>query len=183
MRSSMTDQNPIGKVVLGIAGAVMLVAVALLCLQVAREWPGKKGVWVGSANYSELLTAVRADDVPAVNRILDQYPWMVDGPVPGDAGQPTPLHEATSMKRYGVARALLLRGADINAAITVGASPGYTPLDLAIFAWDLGMVKLLLANGADPRLTTVDGRTPEQLAEQTGCKDDLIRELRAAEKK
>jgi hypothetical protein len=163
-----------------IVAAVILALISVVALRAMMGWHGM--VWVGGADYSDMIAAIRSNDVSKVNRILDEYPWMINGPVPGEVGSLTPLHEAASTRKADVARALLVRGANVNARFTLDGSPGYTPLDLAIFAGDAAMVKFLLANGADPLLKTADGRSPAQLAEQAGG-EDVVRELRAAEKK
>jgi uncharacterized protein len=89
------------------------------------------------------------------------------------------LHEAASSGAIHVASALLQRGANVNARITIGGSSGYTPLDFAASSCDVPMVKLLLTEGADVTLKTTDGKTAIQIAEQARC-DRVVDVLRAA---
>jgi uncharacterized protein len=73
----------------------------------------------------------------------------------------TPLMEACLFERADTARALLEKGADVNAKDDFGRTP-------LIFAIQNGaqttMVKALLAKGADPNAVLPDSRTPLMLS-------------------
>ena len=88
----------------------------------------------------------------------------------------TPLHAAVQHQMSELAKVLLGKGADPNArlekplpllsrAILQAAgvdtyTKGATPFWLAADFGDVGMMRLLVERGADPRLTTVDKTTP-----------------------
>jgi ankyrin repeat protein len=89
-----------------------------------------------------------------------------------DAFGITPLHAAVRNDRRELARALLMRGANPNArllkprpGIMFGDvderlwDPGATPLVVAAKAANVELMKLLVAHGADPSLTSTDGTT------------------------
>ncbi len=89
-----------------------------------------------------------------------------------------------------LAKALLARGADPDARIAKGTAPfnyppfshrggialpqirqkGATPFFLAAAAGDIGMMRLFLSNGADPRMPTEEGATPLMVAAGLGLK-------------
>lgn len=66
------------------------------------------------------------------------------------------------------ARWLLEHGADPNLA---WGPDNETPLHVAARRWDLALVQLLVAKGADPRLRRADGYTAHTLAELHGNRD------------
>ena len=71
-------------------------------------------------------------------------------------------------------RYLVSRGADLNTART---SDGWTPLYLAVVFNRKALVNLLLANGAQAKVTDKAGKSPEDWAEKYGLhgiKDILI---------
>jgi len=83
-----------------------------------------------------------------------------------------------------IARDLLARGAKVDAALTkplpgrsgmdsgdTALGPGSTPLMRAARAGDAEMMRLLLANGADPKLTTRDGNNALLFAAGIGYRD------------
>ena len=108
-----------------------------------------------------ILRAVEDGDVEGVRALLDDDPALVHVRVRSDyeAGD-TLLHRSDPQQaddgtnpddpHLKVAQLLIDRGADINAVGGRGNTVGATPLDAAAWAGNVGMVKLLLANGADP---------------------------------
>jgi ankyrin repeat protein len=88
-----------------------------------------------------------------------------------DAGAPareathvTPLHSAAAARSAGIARALLVRGADPDAR----QAGGYTALMAAAQLDDRALAGLLLAHGADPALRADDGRAAADFADEKG---------------
>ena len=68
----------------------------------------------------------------------------------------TPLASAAAAKRTGIARVLIVHGADVNAR----AETDFTPLHEVAATGNLEFAMLLLDNGADINATTKDGKTP-----------------------
>ena len=79
----------------------------------------------------------------------------------GDKDGWSPLHEAAASGRRDCAKELIINGANINAQALVN-DHDYTPLCVAILAFEYDMVKFLLERGADPRI--LDGRGFRQTA-------------------
>lgn len=65
------------------------------------------------------------------------------------------LHAASAAGSFGIARALIEAGADVNAV----QQAGFTPLHAAAMTGQLQLAKLLLDRGADASAKTDDGRT------------------------
>ncbi len=87
-----------------------------------------------------------------------------------------------------IVRALLARGADVNAALTASLpgrsgmdsgdttlGAGTTPLMRAARAGDAAVMRLLLGKGADPKLTTKEGNTALMFAAGVGYRDKNTR--------
>ena len=99
-----------------------------------------------------------------------------------------PLHATVAMEHLDLTRALL----DQSAAVNVFESWGLTPLHVAAWRGDTGMIDLLLARGADPNarleLTDFDrrqpievrppGNTPVHVAARFGQTNALLRLVR-----
>ncbi|MFN7144147.1 MAG: ankyrin repeat domain-containing protein [Myxococcota bacterium] len=83
----------------------------------------------------------------------------------------TPLYLAVRANRYEIARYLLDRGADPDAAGTAGP-----PLAEAVAQGTPEMVRLLVQRGANPRVTDKTGATPLHAAVATG-RIELVRAL------
>lgn len=80
-----------------------------------------------------------------------------------DSSGIAPLDEAAFNGNVIVADSLLNAGADVN---TVGGRHNSTPLHIAAYRGHVGMVKLLLAHGANANLTDSLGETPLILAQE-----------------
>lgn len=100
---------------------------------------------------SALTDAVKAGSATSVNALLAKG---ADPNVPGPEGI-TPLLVAASMGNIEIARALLAKGAAVNAQDK--SSWQLAPLMVASFAGHLEMVKFLLDKGADIELKNKDG--------------------------
>jgi ankyrin repeat protein len=92
--------------------------------------------------------------------------WMENGE--------TPLHEAALAGYRNVAEVLLAGGADVNAKVGLGRTPGWrpgwrmgwTPLRYAVECGHNDVVALLLAKGADAALADDAGKTPIDIARE-----------------
>jgi ankyrin repeat protein len=99
-----------------------------------------------------------------------------------------------SMTSYELAKYLLARGADVDARTKKGWQDGWrggfgtnaTPFLLAAKGADHEMMRLLVANGANPRVTNVTGATALMLAagvdlwnpgEDSGTKDETVKSV------
>lgn len=76
----------------------------------------------------------------------------------------TPLYWACERKNIEIIRAVIERGADLNAA----EQNGFTPLHLATFLGNVDVVKVLLEYGASVDCVTNTGATPLHLAAKNG---------------
>lgn len=79
----------------------------------------------------------------------------------------TLLHRAANNNDKEAVEFLIARGADVNAQHKEGG----TPLHQAAAWSSIGIVELLLANKADPRLKTNSGKTAEQVADENDHPD------------
>lgn len=115
-----------------------------------------------------ILRAVEDGDSDRVREMLEQEPGLVHMRVRSDyEGGDTLLHRADHQRaddgndphdpHLRVAQLLIDYGADVDAVGGRGNTVGATPLDAASWAGNIGMVRLLLANGADPEKGGPDG--------------------------
>ena len=91
------------------------------------------------------------------------------GAVARNAMKLMPLHSAASARNLALARALVERGAPVNAR----QAGGWTPLHAAAQNGDRALAELLLKHGADPRATNDEGVTALDLAKKGGHHDLL----------
>jgi ankyrin repeat protein len=133
------------------------------------EKPGQQG-------YPPLALAI-AEAKFEVAKALMQGGADIQTPVGPD--QLTPLMIAASQVSPGegaiflpgstrpidIARALIERGANVNAQ----SREGVTPLMIAAARNVAPMIGLLIQSGADPSLTSAQGQTAAQIAEQNGA--------------
>ena len=126
---------------------------------------GKQGPVYPEGNLPEpvgaILKAVEDADVDRVRALLDDDPALVHVRVRSDYEEgDTLLHRSSPHQveddanphepHLQVAQLLIDRGADIDAVGGHENTVGSTPLDAAAWAGRVGMVRLLLRNGADP---------------------------------
>ena len=110
----------------------------------------KKGADV-NAKDKDLLTPLHLSSKSSISRILLDNGAKINVT---EKGKDTPLHTAAYYERPTELVALLVkRGAKINERNFFGN----TPLQLAMRNNSLGVVKILLANGADPRIRNNHG--------------------------
>lgn len=97
----------------------------------------------GPLGDAVLLDAARAGDLGLVKKLVAQGHSVNRDSGSGD----TPLFSAVKGRNADVAAFLLSRGANVNARNSLG---GKSPLMEAANSGDIEMLKLLLAQGADP---------------------------------
>lgn len=95
------------------------------------------------------------------NYLLDINPELID--IPGRKMR-RPLHRVVETRQLDLAKLLLEKGADVNAA----KDEGSTPLHLAAKCGDEGMLDLLLEYGADKSAKTSSHHTPLRVALRNG---------------
>jgi uncharacterized protein len=141
----------------------------------------ESGQWIRSDDQVavELLVAVRAGDVGAIQRLLRNDPALASARLVGrGGGTGTPLHLVTDWPGYfpngpQIVRVLIAAGGDPNALTTsrgAQAGPGSeTPLHYAASSDDVDVAEALIEGGAD--LETPDGSigTPLDNAVGYGC--------------
>jgi ankyrin repeat protein len=98
-----------------------------------------------------LIVAVRHGDTKAVESLVATKPDLINAK---DAAGATPLHHAAGFGNLPTMKLLLAKGADVNA----GNRRKSTPLFWALH--DERKVRLLLDNGANVNVKSIDGRTP-----------------------
>lgn len=126
---------------------------------------------------SLLHVAAEGRNARALAWLVDVKKHAVDLPSPGKGH--TPLLIAAFQGSRASAKALLRRGADVNAA----APDGATPLIAAASAAHKPIVKLLLKKGADPLRQLKSGEFPSQVTPKTPHGKMLKWSLSKAERK
>ena len=141
------------------------IAVGLLfCITVLS---GQEGGPASDAFYS----AIRDNDLTRLQTLLDggASPNLAD-----PRGGATPLMSAAAVGSLEAMRLLLDKGANVNAASTVGATA------LMWAATDADKVRLLLSRGADVKAVSQRGRTALFLAARSDRSADIVKLLLAA---
>lgn len=126
----------------------------------------------------ELRLAVRAGDVPAIQRLLRNDPALASARFIGkDGGSGTPLHLVADWPGYfpngpEIVRLLINAGADPN-ALTAGRDPpgpgDETPLHYAASSDDVDVAEALIDGGADIEVPDGSIGTPLDNAVGYGC--------------
>ena len=153
-------------------GWVFLVLAAL-----AGAWPAVAQTVDANATFIEFVEAARLGDVATVKRLLvaGQDVNQLDGK------KAPALYHALEARQFETARALVEAGADVKTTEVFAAFP----LGWAARAGDAGIVKLMIAKGADPRAFFESvkygyrGKTPIMRAIEWG-RLPVIKELEAA---
>jgi ankyrin repeat protein len=120
--------------------------------------------------------AIRAGDLSAVQRLLDEHPGLASARIQGRrGGSRTPLHVASDWPGYfpngpAIVRLLIQAGADPNAGNMEG-QPSETPLHWAASSDDLDVADALMDGGADIEAlgASIGGGTPLDDAVGYGC--------------
>ena len=107
---------------------------------------------------------------PEAARILLEAGASVDV-VAANEMRVQPLHSAAAGHQTEICRLLLAAGADVDAR----QAGGFTPLHEAAQNGDPEMVELFLSAGADASLTTDDGKTAADLADEAAHPDVATR--------
>jgi ankyrin repeat protein len=124
----------------------------------------------------ELVQAIRAGDLDALRRLLDEHSDLASARLQGDKGTTrTPLHVTADWPGYfpngpAVVHLLISAGADPNAPVT-GSWHAETPLHWAASSDDVDVAAALIAGGADIEATgaSIGGGTPLDDAVGYGC--------------
>ncbi|MGO9995850.1 MAG: hypothetical protein ACLPTF_25525 [Steroidobacteraceae bacterium] len=147
---------------------------------VYRTWLAEALLVRGDTRFAGGEKAKSADDFAAAGRLhvdlesLCPGLAMFPGTLPGVFG----LHDAGIVKDFSgslggnalIAASRYAGKDDIEKLLRWGANPNYfsaeqgAPLHMAILGDNIEGVKVLLAHGADPTLSFVDGRLPSQLS-------------------
>ncbi|MBL9169190.1 MAG: ankyrin repeat domain-containing protein [Verrucomicrobiales bacterium] len=125
---------------------------------------------VENGHYDLALDLIEAGADPNDQRSgyspLHMMTWVRKPPRGEDFGAPPPP-ELNGLANLQFVRALVRRGADVNARLATGRGglgkfnpKGATPFFMAAATADLPYMKLLLELGADPTITNVEGCTP-----------------------
>ena len=105
----------------------------------------------------EIHDAIKAQDIEAVEQILDSRPDLVNSL---SDGKTTPLHLAVSINNGALIDLLIKNGAGINAK----TENGYTPLHLAAYIDAREAATLLISHGSDIKSMTSTALTPFHVA-------------------
>jgi ankyrin repeat protein len=143
------------------SGAMRAEDVALIkaWIDQGAEWPdaldGEQPSPPRNPRADQLLEAIRRGDQRGVDRLLTDHPGAAREP---GSGGITPLMQAALYRNAATVRRLLDMGAAVNARNDAGATALLWAVD------DLDTTRVLLDRGADPNVTSIDGRTPLAVA-------------------
>jgi len=129
--------------------------------ELIREW--------SPDGFTVLHLALFSRSEPTVRAVLRRDPDIEAAARSAVAVRVRPIHTAVFVRNVGLARLLLVAGADVNARESGGA----TPLHAVAQNGDVAMARELLSRGADPGLTDDQGRTPRDVAAASGA-DELV---------
>ncbi len=116
----------------------------------------------------DIFSTVRSGDVAAVGRLLDERPELINAGLPPESGIP-PLSVAARSGRAEVARFLLKRGADVNAANDKLNTPLWFACQSPARVEDrIAVAKVLLDAGANINQRCEDGTTALHFAAWRG---------------
>jgi ankyrin repeat protein len=107
---------------------------------------------------------------PQVAFYLLEHGAQVDSPSKNPQ-KVRPLHSAVAAGQLEIARALVERGADVNAV----QQNSFTPLHGAAQNGQIEMVQLLIEHGANRAAQTADGKTAMDFAREGGHEDVVTR--------
>jgi ankyrin repeat protein len=143
----------------------------------------KNMVGQGGDLHGTLLAASSAHDPdPKIQVRVIRYLLQCGGAInETDKNGVTPLHRAVRFRSPAAVKELITHGADVNA---VDKRTRSTPLHRAVTNTGapatagktdsaLQIARLLLANGADPRIKNKNGKTPMDYAKNSEMKDVL----------
>ncbi len=119
---------------------------------------GGRSAWAG-----EIHDAAAAGDLAKAEKLLASDPKLLTA---DDDHGDNPLHVAALNGRVDIAKLLLARGADVNAASHGGFE--MTPLFCAIYNGHRDIVEMLLAAGADANARLTGGKTTVHFAARGG---------------
>lgn len=115
------------------------------------------------AGDASLHKAAYDGNITEVNRLLQDNPNTDDR----DSFGGTVLHAAMFQDNMQIIKLLIEHHYDVNA---IGPQNGYTPMHDAVWANNIGAIKILLANGAQSNIKGKDGLTPYEKAKKEGKK-------------
>lgn len=159
--------RPVGYVARGKVSVTLKVVLLVAVIILACMYPGFAAG--ASEGAREIRDAIRRDDVAALTALLNT-PGRLE--VRNDLGE-TPLMVAAQVGSPRMVRAVLDRGADVNATNAAGATA------LLRGAANPEVVQLLLDRGAQPNTASALGHTPLMLASRSSRATESVRRLLA----
>jgi uncharacterized protein len=149
---------------IGLLGASLLVAASAQAFAQQKDTRGKVSLPLPPAHTPAVADAAQSNDAAAVKKLIAQG---ADVNLPEGDGM-TALHWAAEHGDTAMTAMLLRAHANVKATTRIGA---YTPLQLASRSGSAGVVKALLAAGAEPNRTDANGATALHLAAAAGNPD------------